>query len=256
MMRSKYVEIHPASLIKKFLGKSKAPLQYYAKKIAYKFKGIPYETSFKEFLSQNYVENLLWKLNKENAKRYVDNLNGYPDIYRRLFKLPIKEWTKEIFEKHSLSSSLVNIGIDEEDNLNVEVRTFGNISEEEQRKITEKIEDEVPYSVALVKSSKSPNYLPFLAADYKPSFAEVAYVITDKNCESYITRTKQRKPWLEKGLYIVLADYWGFVVEEMSMPNIKPKESVNRVKKSALELDEVLDEELLNDVLFLEKAFP
>ena len=173
---------------------------------------------------------------------------------------------------------MVNLEINEEDNLNAEVRTFGNTSEEEQRKITEKIEDKVPYSVALVKSSKSPNYLLFLAADYesssagvfsrekskqnlksgyKPhSSAEVAYVISDKDCESYITRIKQRKPWLEKGLYIVLADYWGFVVEEMGMPDIKPEKSVSRVEKSVRWLDEELDEEFLNDVLFLEKAFP
>ena len=256
MVRSKYVEIHPASLIKKFFGKSRT-IQYCAKKIAYKFKGIPYETSFREFLSQNDVENLLWELNTETAKGYADSLYEHSDRYiGKLFKLPIEKWVNEIFKKLPLSCSLVNLEINEEDNLNAEVRTFGNTSEEEQRKITEKIEDKVPYSVALVKSSKSPNYLLFLAADYKPSSAGVAYVISDKDCESYVSRIKQRKPLLEKGSYIVLADSWGFVVEEMGVPKIKPKESVSRVKKSARWLDEELDEELLNDVLFLEKAFP
>jgi len=255
-MRSKYVEIHPASLIKKFFGKSRI-IQYCAKKIASKFRGIPYETSFREFLSQNDVENLLWELNTETAKGYADSLYEHSDRYiGKLFKLPIEKWMNEIFKKLPLSCSLVNLEINEEDNLSAEVRTFGNTSEEEERKITEKIEDKVPYSVALVKSSKSPNYLLFLAADYKPSSAGVAYVISDKDCESYVSRIKQRKPLLEKGSYIVLADSWGFVVEEMGAPKIEPEESVSRVEKSVRWLDEELDEELLDDVLFLEKAFP
>jgi len=173
MMQSKYVEIHPASLIKKFFGKS--TFSILCQKIAYKFKGIPYETSFREFLSQNDVENLLWELNTETAKGYADSLYEHSDSYiGKLFELPIEKWVNEIFKKLPLSCSLVNLEINEEDNLNAEVQTFGNTSEEEQRKIMEKIEDKVPYSVALVKSSKSPNYLLFLAADCKPQQQETA----------------------------------------------------------------------------------
>ncbi len=235
MVWTKYIEIHPTSLIKRF----GAFPRYYTKKLASKFKRTPSRTSSREFLSQNDADNLLWELNTEIAKKLVD--------------LPVEGLMDIIFKEHSLSCSLVNIGINKEEGyLDIDVRIFGSAPEEEQKKIIEKIKEKIPYSIAIVQSSKSPNYLRDLAAQYKPFSAELTYALSDKNRSMAIRRYKYRELLYSGGLYEIYVGSQRYSIEETGVPDIKPEESIKRIKRSVPELGE----ELLNDVLFLEKAFP